>query len=252
MRVFYGFDTLPELRNPVVTVGSYDGVHAGHRRLLERIVGLAREQCGESVVVTFSPHPRTVLGNRSEPVVLLNSLREKILLLEAVGIDDLIVVEFTKEFSRISSYEFVKEYLLGKIGAKTLVVGYNHHFGHNQEGNFEFLRRLQQTMDFSIYEIPRQEVDQDKVSSTVIRHLIREGQMGKANHLLGHPYFMILHKDTQCKLRTDDPSKLLPPAGQYVVETEGQKDLLSIANDGSLALEGGQKSEREEIVVSFC
>ncbi len=249
MRVFYGFDTLPVLRNPVVTVGSYDGVHTGHRHLLERIVRLAKEQQGESVVVTFSPHPRTVLGNRGEQVVLLNSLREKILLIEAVGIDDLIVVEFTKAFSQISSYEFVREYLLGKIGAKTLVVGYNHHFGHNQEGNFDFLRRLQQTMNFSIYEIPRQEVDQDKVSSTVIRRLIRAGEMEKANRLLGHAYTLIVQTDERGEMVPDDPDKLLPPPGEYSVTVDGRNDTLTVAADGRLSFR--ERPEGGEMLICF-
>ena len=252
MRVFYGFDHLPVLRNPVVTVGSYDGVHAGHRRLLERIVRLAREQEGESVVVTFSPHPRTVLGNRGERVVLLNSLREKALLLEEVGIDNLIVVKFTKAFSRISSTVFVTDYLLGRIGARTLVIGYNHHFGHNQEGNFDFLRQLQQRFDFSIYEIPRQDVDRDKVSSTVIRRLIEAGEIGKANRLLGHAYFMIARADADGRVWPDDPAKLLPPPGEYPVSVEGRQGVLTIGHDGVLMLGEELRGGKEDIVISFC
>lgn len=252
MRVFYGFDHLPVLRNPVVTVGSYDGVHAGHRRLLERIVRLAREQEGESVVVTFSPHPRTVLGNRGERVVLLNSLREKALLLEEAGIDNLIVVKFTKAFSQISSTVFVTDYLLGRIGARTLVIGYNHHFGYNQEGNFDFLRRLQQQFDFSIYEIPRQDVDRDKVSSTVIRRLIEAGEISKANRLLGHSYFIIARSGENGRVWPDDPAKLLPPPGNYPVLVEGGRETLTVGSGGELTFEGKVCGGDGEIVISFC
>ena len=249
IRIWYGFDELPALRNPVVTVGSYDGVHTGHRRLLERIVRLAQEQDGESIVVTFSPHPRAVLGNRGERVALLSSLKEKALLLEAAGIGNLIVAEFTKEFSRIPSDIFVTDYLLGRIGARTLVVGYNHHFGHNQEGNFEFLRRLQREKDFSIYEIPRQEVDRDKVSSTVIRRLIRAGKMEKANRLLGHAYTLIVQTDERGEMVPDDPDKLLPPPGEYPVTVGGRNEMLTVAADGRLSFR--EWPESGEMLICF-
>ena len=141
MTVHYGFDSLPAFRNPVVTVGSYDGVHGGHRAILQRINELAAKNGGESVVVTFAPHPRIVLG-KAEGLKLLNTLEEKITLLEEVGVDHLVVAPFTEEFSRLSSEEYVREYLVKKIGVRTLVVGYNHHFGHNKDGDFRFLQSM--------------------------------------------------------------------------------------------------------------
>ena len=251
MKVFYGFDALPQFRRPVVTMGSYDGVHCGHRQLLSRIVRIASSIEGESVVVTFSPHPRLVLelgGGRSghgsggggegqggvndrsgvgggdaqkggAPLRELNSVAEKAMLLEEVGIDNLIVAPFTEEFSRISSYDFVKRYLIGKIGVRVLVVGYNHHFGHDREGDYGFLSRLQGEFDFEVYELPRQEVDRQKVSSTMVRELIGAGKMAQAARNLGRPYFALLHRD-EGTLRPDIPDKLLPPPGKYPVAVE--------------------------------
>ena len=217
MRIFRSFDSLPPLRHPVVTMGSYDGVHTGHRQLLARIVRIAGSIEGESVVVTFSPHPRRVLNPGSGRFYQLNSIAEKAMLLAGRGIDNLIVAPFNEEFSRISPYNFVREYLIGKIGMRTLVVGYNHHFGHNKEGDYDFLSRLQSEFDFEVYKLPRQEVDDRKVSSTVIRQLIGEGEMATAARYLGQPYFALLHRMTDGTLHTDSPDKLLPPPGEYRV-----------------------------------
>lgn len=213
MKVFYGFEALPKFADPVVTIGSYDGVHAGHRELLGQIVGLAHRTGGESIVITFSPHPRTVLGNRGEKVELLNTLEEKILLLDSLGVDNLIVAPFTKEFSRIESYDFVRDYLVGKVGVAGLVVGFNHHFGHNHKGDFGYLKRLQAEFNFEIYEIPEKDVQRHKVSSTAIRKLIREGEMARAAELLAFPYFIAVTGGQN--LRSREPEKLLPPPGSY-------------------------------------
>lgn len=240
MRVFEGFDNLPHFRNPVVTVGSYDGVHAGHRKLLDRIDEIARRTDGESIVVTFSPHPREVLPGDS-PVRLLSTLAEKTLLLERAGVDNLIVAPFTGEFSRLSSYDFVKQYLVDRIGVRTLVVGYNHHFGHNKTGNFDYLEQMSARFGFDIYMVPRHDVDNDKVSSTVIRGLIGSGRVTEATRLLGYPYFIIGRTTANGGFRPGEPSKLLPHAGRYPVEAAqhggtAQHGELYVAADGALAL----------------
>lgn len=228
MTVHYGFDSLPTFRAPVVTVGSYDGVHGGHRAILHRINELAKQTGGESVVVTFAPHPRIVLG-KADGLKLLNTLDEKIVLLDEVGIDHLIVAPFTEEFSRLSSEEYVRDYLVGKIGVRTLVVGYNHHFGHNKDGDFRFLQSLQQEYGFEVCEIPRQQIDDEKVSSTVVRGLIAEGDVAHAMRLLGRPYILI----ATLKEYVADPYKLLPPNGRYRVQIEGQgRAVLMISHSG--------------------
>lgn len=217
MRVFRGFDDLATFVRPVVTIGSYDGVHRGHKVLLNRIKNLAKEKGGESVVVTFHPHPRQIIDGGCG-VRLLNSLDEKLELLAAQGIDNVIVVPFTEEFSRISSYDFVKEYLVGKVGVATLIVGYNHHFGHNREGNFDYLDKLRAEFGFDIYMLPRQEVDNDNVSSTAVRRCIGQGDMWRAQEFLGYPYFITGGVDAAGAFTMDEPCKLLPPDGQYAVE----------------------------------
>lgn len=228
MKVHYGFDALPALCAPVVTVGSYDGVHCGHRAILQRIKELAEQNNGESVVVTFAPHPRIVLG-KAEGLKLLNTLDEKITLLEEVGIDHLIVAPFTEEFSRLSSEEYVREYLVGRIGVRTLVVGYNHHFGHNKNGDYQSLKALQEECGFEVYEISRQQIDDEKISSTVIRDLIAKGDMVHAKRLLGRHYILKVN----FKEYVADPYKLLPPNGRYRVEIEGQgKAVLMISSNG--------------------
>jgi len=238
MRLFYNFDDLPRFRHPVVTMGSYDGVHSGHRQLLQRIVRIAGSLDGESVVVTFSPHPRRVLDHSGDVLRELNSTCEKAMLLADVGIDNLIVAPFTEDFSRISSYDFVKHYLIERIGVRVLVVGYNHHFGHNKEGDYDFLSRLQSEFDFEVYELPRQEIDDQKVSSTIVRELIAEGKMARAARNLGQPYFALLHRDAYGMLRTDSPDKLLPPAGEYKVEVEVWDERAAICALGERVDEG--------------
>ena len=240
MRVFNGFGDLPRFRNPVVTVGSYDGVHAGHRKLLQTIRDIARRTGGESVVVTFSPHPREVLAGGGT-VKLLSSLGEKTLLLAGAGIDNLVVAPFTTEFSRISSYDFVKQYLIDRIGVHTLVVGYNHHFGHNKTGDFNYLERMGEEFGFGIYMVPRHDVDDDKVSSTIIRNLIGQGRVAEAAKYLGYRYFIMGAAGENGIFHPDDAAKLLPPAGEYPVEAGAecgprQCGVLVVQTDGTLRL----------------
>lgn len=236
MKVYYGFDSLPAFKSPVVTVGSYDGVHGGHRVILKHICKLARQNRGESVVVTFAPHPRIVLG-KAEGLKLLNTLEEKIVLLDEVGIDNLIVAPFTEEFSRLSSEEYVRDYLVGKIGVKTLVVGYNHHFGHNKDGDFRFLQTLQSQYRFEVCEIPRQQIDDEKVSSTVVRRLISEGQMAHATRLLKRHYMLIISADDKGKFSPTDQYKLLPPNGRYRVRIEGQGSAILVISSNGVQLD---------------
>ncbi len=180
MRLFRGFESLPAFRRAAVTVGSYDGVHLGHRALVERLVAEARASGGESIVMTFDPHPRITLG-RTEGFRLLTTLDEKAALIEALGVDNLIVIPFDRAFSALSGAEFVDRYLVGKIGIRTLVCGYNHRFGHDRcacetvaAGRFRIVR------------VGAVEVGNTRVSSTVIRRLLDEGRTADAERLLGH------------------------------------------------------------------
>lgn len=182
MRVFYGFEDLPHFDHPAVTVGSYDGVHLGHRALIERLIAEARAAGGESIVVTFEPHPRIALG-RAEGLRLLTTLDEKIALLEGLGVDNLIVIPFDRTFSALSGREFVDRYLIGRLGAETLVAGFNHRFGHDGLAcdDPQVSERLR------VVRVGPCTVDGVRVSSTAIRRLFESGDLAGTEHLLGHP-----------------------------------------------------------------
>ena len=226
MRIFY---SLPEIEgqilHPAVTVGSFDGVHAGHRTILDKLKETADEIGGESVVVTFDPHPRQVLHPEDTSLKLLNSPEEKIYLLEQAGVDNLFIVSFTPEFSRLSSEGFVRRYLLEGIGAKAIVLGYNHHFGHGREGNRDYLEALKGRFDFEVCQLPKHDVDEQKVSSTVLRFLIDSGNLETAQELLGGPYFFIARKGECGLLEYDEPLKLFPPEGTYPVIVDDGESL---------------------------
>lgn len=190
MRVFYGFEHLPHFDHPAVTVGSYDGVHLGHRALIERLVGEARVAGGESIVMTFEPHPRIALG-RAEGLRLLTTLDEKIALLEGLGVDNLIVIPFDRTFSALTGREFVDRYLIGRLGAETLVAGFNHRFGHDGRAcdDPQVCERLR------VIRVGPCTVDGVRVSSTAIRQRFESGDLAGAEHLLGHPLSKSLRQD---------------------------------------------------------
>ncbi len=234
MRIFHGFDNLPAFRHPAVTVGSYDGVHGGHAELLAAVRKSARAHDGESIVVTFSPHPRLVLETPST-LRILTTPDEKACLLERAGIDNLIIVPFTREFSRTDSREFVRRDLTGRLGVETLVMGYNHRFGHNKEGDRHRLHALYEEYGIEVLEVGRCDIGGEKVSSTIIRQLIGRGEMAHAARMLRHPYLVIADIDAG-EVRIADPRKLLPPPGQYAVAVDGRATRLTVGEQGRLRL----------------
>ena len=228
MQILYGFDNLPTIREAVATVGSYDGVHSGHRELIGQVISRAKARGGESVVLTFDPHPRITLG-KADGLKLLTMPEEKALLLEQLGVDYIIVIPFDLSFSRLSHEEFIEQYLIRKVGIKELVVGYNHHFGHNKTGDYNYL-----TSNHPLLEVTRVEqqlVDSNKVSSTVVRATIEQGDMRSAKQLLGHPYIIIGNSD-QSGFVTTDRYKLLPIEGVYDAVVNGNKMQVTLCNNG--------------------
>jgi len=231
MQVHHSFDELPPIANPVVTTGSFDGVHLGHNVILNRLNRLAREVNGESVLITFHPHPRIVLypETAGRDLKLICSQREKIKQLEQTGIDHVIIIPFTKSFSQITSKGFVEDLLLGKLHARKIVVGFNHHFGHNREGDYSFLDELTHDHPFEVEKIPEQELEHETVSSTIIRKALHEGRIQRANAYLDH-YYMIMGPlssgDTKCaeagfpslQVAIEEGIKLIPPDGVYAVQ----------------------------------
>lgn len=223
MRVVWGFDNVPQLHYGVATVGSYDGVHNGHRILLDEVIRRAHKLCGESVVLTFEPHPRITLGD-DEALYLLSLFEEKRTLLEQVGIDYMVIIPFDKSFSQLSHEEFVNEYLVSRLHIKELIVGYNHRFGHNNEGNYEY---LSQHDALQVVEIPQYRLEGAKVSSTVIRNMLHQGDITTATQLLGHPYIIIGIADEKGRIEVD-PHKLLPADGIYRAFIEGKESTIEV------------------------
>jgi len=225
LKVTYGLNNFKTISCAVATTGTFDGVHLGHRKILNQLVAKAKKVGGESVLLTFSPHPRIVLQPDVE-LELLSSENEKISLLENTGIDHLIIHPFTREFSRTQSLDFVREFLVNKIGVKHLVIGYDHHFGRNREGSFDHLKEFGPIYGFEVEEIAAFDIDQVNVSSTKIRNALAEGNVELANMYLGAPYSISgrVIKGNQigrtigfptANIECDFMQKLLPADGVY-------------------------------------
>lgn len=188
MKIHQGLNAIQPIRNAVVTIGTFDGVHIGHREILQRLKEIALKNNGETVVVTFWPHPRLVLFPDDDSLKLLSTFEEKAEILLNLGIDHLVAIPFTKEFSNLTSEQFTRRVLLDKIGTKRLVIGYDHRFGKNREGSFEHLKANEKEYGFKVEEISKQEIDNIAVSSTKIRKALEIGDVKTANSYLGQHY----------------------------------------------------------------
>lgn len=218
-----------EARNPVVTIGTFDGVHLGHQIVIDRLKKLAEKYDGETVVFTFYPHPRLITSPGETNLRLLTTLEEKKLLFEEFGIDHLIIYPFTKEFSQLSYSDFVQDILVGQIKTRCLVVGYDHKFGKNREGGFEYLQQCALKHKFDIEQLEALSLDEDHVSSTKVRDALQEGDIKKANRYLGYPFTLfgkvVLGKQVGRKIgfptaniEASDPHKIIPGYGVYAVQ----------------------------------
>ncbi len=188
MKVYRKIKEFREIKNPVVTVGTFDGVHVGHQKIFNKMKELANVVNGETVVVTFHPHPRLIIHSNGKLLKFINTEDKKFALIEKLGIDHLIIINFTKEFAKNSSGDFVKSILVDKVGVKNLVIGYDHHFGKNREGSFENLKAMGTKYGFDVEEVPAQYVHNIAVSSTQIRNALKLGKVFLANEMLGYEY----------------------------------------------------------------
>jgi riboflavin kinase/FMN adenylyltransferase len=188
MQIHYNLDSFPKLNFAIVTSGTFDGVHLGHQKILNRLREIANEKGGETVLITFFPHPRMVLFNDSQNLKLLSTISEKIEKLANFGIDHLVIIPFTREFSEINSEDFIRKILVERIGAKLLVIGYDHRFGKNREGSFDYLKENSSKFGFKVIEIPRHDIENIGISSTLIRNSLLAGDIVQANSLLGIEY----------------------------------------------------------------
>lgn len=245
MKIYHGIDDFVRLEYAVVTSGTFDGVHVGHQKILARLRETAAANNGETVVITYWPHPRLVLHPEDTTLQLLNTFEEKAELLKEQGIEHLIRIPFTREFSQLTSEEFISDILVRTIGTRKLVIGYDHHFGKNREGSFERLKENAPRYGFDVEEIPRQDVDNIGVSSTKIRKALEEGDIDTATHFLGKPYTLtgrVVIGDRigrtlgypTANIEIDTRNKLIPAEGIYavIVTHEGQiyKGMLYIGN----------------------
>ena len=228
MKIYHSLDDFSRLRYAVVTSGTFDGVHLGHQKILTRLKEIAGKNSGETVVITFWPHPRLVLKPDDQTLKLLNTFEEKTELLRGQGIQHLVRISFTKEFSQLSSVDFIRDILVDKIGTRKLVIGYDHHFGKNREGSFDQLKINGPKDGFDVEEIPRQDIDHVAVSSSKIRKALDEGDVSTAQQLLGRPYSLsgrvvkghrlgrVLGYPT-ANIDIDSHNKLVPAEGIYAV-----------------------------------
>lgn len=243
MKVYYSIDDFQQVKGAVVTTGTFDGVHVGHRKIIDRLNEIAKRIGGESVLLTFHPHPRMVLFPDDHGLELITTLDEKIKLLEQAGVDNLIIHPFTKEFSRKTSLEFIREVLVEKIGTSVLVIGYDHHFGRNREGSFEHLKESGPLYGFRVEEISVQDVDDVAVSSTKIRKALQEGDVETASKYLSYPFELtgtVIHGDKlgrtlgypTANVSVNDETKIIPANGVYgcyvLLGEEKMKGMLNI------------------------
>jgi riboflavin kinase/FMN adenylyltransferase len=190
MKIYNNIDDFKLIHNAVVTIGTFDGVHAGHRKIIATIQELAKECGGETVILTFFPHPRMILNPEDQSLKLITTINEKAELLEGLGVDHLIVTPFSRDFSNLSALEYIHDILVAKIGIKKIVIGYDHRFGKDRKGGLEDLQRLSKVYDFEVIEIPEQDINDVAVSSTKIRTALLSDDIALANQFLSYPFFV--------------------------------------------------------------
>lgn len=256
MKIHKGIDTFEKISSAVVTTGTFDGVHIGHQSIISRLNELARKINGESVILTFYPHPRMVLQEDCD-LKLITTIEEKIELLRNSGLDHLIIHPFTKAFSRTTSLEYVRNILVEKIGTKKLVIGYDHHFGRNREGSFEHLKEFSSLYGFEVEEISAKDIDDVNVSSTKIRKALLDGDVKTANAFLGYSFQLngkVVHGNKvgrqlgypTANIELQNQFKLIPAEGIYAVRVKYNNEtfggMLNIGRRPTLNTGNGQLS----------
>lgn len=227
VKVFDGLESDIDISGAHVTIGTFDGVHVGHQKIIHKLNQRAVQHQGESVLFTFDPHPRNVL-NPSEPVRLIQTRQEKLDKLQRLGLQNVILFPFTKAFSKTPAEIFIREFLVDKLKMQAVVIGYDHQFGRNREGSLEHFQVLGKTLGFEVEEIPAQDIDDIHVSSTKIRAALKDGQVQIANKYLGEPFQLNGKVDRgqsigktlgypTANLKIDNPYKILPCSGVYLV-----------------------------------
>ncbi|HOZ85317.1 MAG TPA: bifunctional riboflavin kinase/FAD synthetase [Niabella sp.] len=228
MQIHYDINKLPLFKNAVITIGTFDGVHEGHQKIIQQLTQTATEANGESVIITFHPHPRKVVSSSILGIRLINTLEERIELLGQSGIDHLVITPFTEVFAHQEPEDYLKSFLIDKFHPHTIIIGYDHQFGKNRRGDYRMMESFCEAFDYQLKEIPKHILDDVAISSTRVREAILQGNTTIVNHLLGRMFFFegeVVHGDKlgrelgypTANLKAKDEEKILPGDGIYAV-----------------------------------
>ena len=263
MRVFHKLEEVKKIKKPIVTIGTFDGVHLGHQKIIKKIIKEAKKVDGESVLLTFYPHPRMVLYPKNHGLQLLQTQKEKLNSLKETGIDNVVILPFSMEFSRIPAWDFVRDILVNSIGVHTLVIGYDHQFGKNREGNISYLLDVSNSFNFKVIEISAEEVNDVNISSTKIRNALFDGNVEIPKNYLGRPFSIsgeVVKGDgigskigfPTANISIKDDTKLIPQNGVYGVLTrQKNKEFYGIMNIGTRPSIQTKKTEQRIEVYLF-
>ncbi len=262
MKIFNFINDFKPTKKTIVTIGTFDGVHIGHQKIIEKLIQNAVDYNCESLILTFFPHPRMVLQENSE-IKLLNTIEEKSNLLEKMGLSNLIIHPFDKEFSILTAEEFVKTILVDALNIQKIIIGYDHRFGRNRSANIDDLILYGKQYNFEVEQISAQEIDDVSISSTKIRNAILNGHMALANEYLGYTYVLngTVIKGKQlgrtigfptANLKIEEEYKLIPKNGVYIVKsTINKKTVFGILNIGTNPTVNGEKLSIEVHFIDF-
>ena len=248
MQLHRGTGHLPTFKNSVITIGTFDGVHQGHRKIIDSVVDEAKKINGTSILITFDPHPRKVV-NPDQPLSLINTIDEKTELLARTGLDHVVIAPFTKEFSELPANDYVEDFLVKNFQPHTIIIGYDHHFGKDRAGNWKLLEEKADVFHYQLKEIPKQALDEVAISSTKIRKALLSGDVEQANRLLGYDFFFegrVIHGDKvgrklgypTANLQLTGADKIRPCDGVYAayvqLKEKTYKAMMSVGNRPTL------------------
>jgi len=263
MRIFRTLEEVPEFRHAVLTIGTFDGVHKGHQKIIEHINKMAATRGGESVILTFHPHPRMLVNPHDTSLKLITTLEEKLNLLARYGVDNVVVVPFTRSFSQLSAEAYIHDFLLGQFHPELVVIGYDHRFGNNRAGDINMLHEAAKNGAFEVFEIKQQVVDDIAVSSTKIRKALESGNIQSATHLLGHSFslegFVVKGKQLgrqlgfpTANIHIDDMNQLIPADGVYAVQCVWKEEQYKgVMNIGKRPTVNGEQRTQEVHILDF-
>ena len=262
MKVYRNTDQLPPFKNAVITIGTFDGVHEGHRKIIEHLKQEAKKIDGESVIITFHPHPRKVVSSAILGIRLINTLEEKVELLEKVGIDNLAIVPFTEAFANQTAEEYIQNFLIERFRPHTIIIGYDHRFGRDRQGDYRLLEKMSPVYNYVLKEIPKQVLDEIAISSTNIREAIIHGDIDTANKLLGYDFFfegVVVDGDKRgrklgyptANLKLMDEEKIHLGDGIYAVYAEIKNSKVKSQNSGSQLRTVNSKLYRGMMSIGF-